>query len=321
MNERFSGSWAGFSWGKSIKINEKYPAMNLHRKFFPFLYKTANRLEAEKSRLREQRDAARIQRDRARDRNEVLQKRLQRVQESRYQLWSERYSAVYNLNLPLEEVQKHIGAPGRAFIMGGFDVAQEAAALLQDRAGRPLDSFKSILDFGCGSGRVTRFFKPLAPDARFFGCDIDGPAIEWCSANLTEIGQFAVNPSEPPAPYPNSNFDFIFVFSVFTHLPEAMQFAWLADLRRMLQPGGLLLATFHGSTYWSRVPVGQQAQFRKLGFLHSDTGKTTGLPDFYLTAYHTHEYVRERWGEYFDVLEIIPQGIQSHDVALCRARG
>ena len=294
--------------------------MNLRRKFFPGLYKSQNRLEAENRTLREQRDSARVQRDRARGRNEALQKRLRQVEDSRYQLWTERYSRVYNLNLPPEEVQKHIGGTGRAFIMGGFDVAQEAAALLQNYGGRSLDSFKSILDFGCGSGRVTRFFKPMAPDSRFFGCDIDRPAIEWCSANLTEIGQFAVNPPEPPAPYPDSNFDFIFVFSVFTHLPEGMQFSWLADLRRMLQPGGLLLATFHGSIYWDGVPVEHQAQFRKFGFLHTDTGKTEGLPDFYLTAYHTHEYIREKWSEYFDVLEIIPQGIHSHDVALCRAR-
>jgi len=297
------------------------PDMNFSRKIFPCLYKTVNRLEAENRKLREQRDRARIQRDGARDRNELLRERLRRVEKSRHELWSERYGAIYNLNLPPEELQKHIGSTGRAFILGGFDIAQEAAKLLEDHAGRTLDSFKAILDFGCGSGRVTRFFKPAAPGARLFGCDIDRPAIEWCSANLSDVGQFAVNGSEPPAPYSDRCFDFIFVFSVFTHLPESMQFAWLADLKRMLQPGGLLLATFHGTASWYRVPAGQEAQFQKLGFLHTDTGKTAGLPDFYLTAYHSHDYIRERWSKFFEVLEIVPQGIQAHDAVLCRARG
>jgi SAM-dependent methyltransferase len=295
--------------------------MDLRRKIFPYLYKNVNRLEVENRKLREQRDAARTQRDRARGRNELLKERLQRVQKSRYDLWSERYGAVYNLDLPPEELQKHVGGTGRDFILGGFDVAQAASELLEERGGRRLDYFKAILDFGCGSGRVMRFFKPAAPGARLYGCDIDRPAIEWCSAKLSEIGEFAVNPAEPPAPHSDRSFDFIFVFSVFTHLPEPMQLAWLEDLKRMLQPGGLLLATFHGTAFWNRLPAGREAEFRKLGFLHADTGKTAGLPDFYLTAYHSHEYIRDHWSEFFEILEIVPQGIQTHDVTLCRARG
>jgi SAM-dependent methyltransferase len=323
------GIRAGQQWHHSLatglrKVQKKareLPNMNLARKIFPGLYKTANRLEAENLELREQRDGARIQRDRARERNELLGERLRRVENSRYELWSERYGGVYNLNLPPEELQNHIGSIGRGFFLGGFDIAQEAGKLLEDHAGRPLDSFQSILDFGCGSGRVTRFFKPAARAARLFGCDIDRPAIEWCSKNLSDVGQFTVNPFEPPAPYSDRCFDFIFVFSVFTHLPEAMQFAWLADLKRMLQPGGVLLATFHGTAYRSGVPATQEDEFRKHGFIYTDKGKTDGLPDFYLTTHHSHEYIRERWSEFFEVSEIVPQGIQTHDVAICRARG
>ncbi len=295
--------------------------MNLSRKIFPSLHKTADRLKEENRRLREQRDAARTQRDRARERNELLREKLRRAEKSRYDLWTERYGGVYNFTLPPEELQSHIGSTGRAFLLGGFDISREVAKLLEVHAGKTLDSFKSILDFGCGSGRVTRFFKPAAPGARLFGCDIDRPAIEWCSANLGEVAHFAVNPFEPPAPYSDCCFDFIFVFSVFTHLPESMQFAWLADMKRMLQPGGLLLATVHGTAYWSRLPAAHEAEFRNSGFVYTDRGKTPGLPDFYLASLHSQEYVRERWSKYFEVMEIVPQGIQTHDAVLCRALG
>lgn len=87
--------------------------MNLAGKILPGLYKTADRLEAENLELREQRDAARVQRDRARERNELLGERLRRVENSRYELWSERYGSVYSLNLPPEELQNHIGSIGR----------------------------------------------------------------------------------------------------------------------------------------------------------------------------------------------------------------
>ncbi|MEA2368063.1 MAG: hypothetical protein QOH38_781, partial [Thermoleophilaceae bacterium] len=44
---------------------------------------------------------------------------------------------------------------------------------------------RRALDFGCGAGRVLRHFLPEAEEAEFWGCDIDGPSIEWLQENLT----------------------------------------------------------------------------------------------------------------------------------------
>jgi ubiquinone/menaquinone biosynthesis C-methylase UbiE len=41
-------------------------------------------------------------------------------------------------------------------------------------------------------------------------------------------------------------FDLVIPYSVFTHLTREVQKAWLAEMRRVIAPGGLLIASVHG---------------------------------------------------------------------------
>ena len=50
---------------------------------------------------------------------------------------------------------------------------------------------KTILDFGCGAGRVIRHFDVEADAGEVWGCDIDGPSIEWAQQNLSPPFHFA----------------------------------------------------------------------------------------------------------------------------------
>src|SRR4051794_19709338 len=43
---------------------------------------------------------------------------------------------------------------------------------------------KRVLDFGSGAGRTLRHFAQEAEVAEFWGCDIDGPSIDWMRATL-----------------------------------------------------------------------------------------------------------------------------------------
>ncbi len=102
-----------------------------------------------------------------------------------------------------------------------------------------------ILDFGCGCGRVITWLQQLDSKYQYFGTDIDPEAITWCQENLANFGEYAVNPHLPPTEYADNYFDLVYSISVFTHLSEDMQFAWLKELSRITKPGGYLLLTTH----------------------------------------------------------------------------
>ena len=186
--------------------------------------------------------------------------------------------------------------------------------------GRSLASFRSVLDFGCGCGRVTLAARGrLAPDAALCGTDIDPEAVEWCRAHYSGAACFVTNGELPPLPFHDTSYDLVYSVSVFTHLPEEMQLAWLGELRRVTRPGGFLLLSFHGESYQHCVPAADREAYRRSGFYYLRVGDTPGLPDFYQAAFHTHGYVRSVWARYFDVLEIRPVWLEGmQDLAVCR---
>jgi SAM-dependent methyltransferase len=188
-------------------------------------------------------------------------------------------------------------------------------------AGRlTLDHRARVLDFGCGCGRVLVYFKD-ATACQMIGSDIDGEAIAWCKENLAEFGSFVHNGALPPLALPDASVDFLYSVSVFTHLPEDMQFQWLGELRRVVKPGGLLLLTTRGIR---DVPLTwvQRLKFRLKGFVYVAGGKTPGLPDFYRNAFHTEAYIRDRWGGFFEIVGFKERGIAGEqDWTLCRRPG
>src|SRR5206468_7204796 len=132
------------------------------------------------------------------------------------------------------------GAPeARAFIAGGRQSAAELAAIVRDVGGDP-GRLRSILEFGCGAGRVLPHFAQLAPEAACVGCDVDEAAILWAARNQPHLG-WSLSSFHPPLPYAADSFDLVYSVSVFRHLDRGLAVLWLDELRRVLAPGGLAL--------------------------------------------------------------------------------
>ena len=120
-------------------------------------------------------------------------------------------------------------------------------------------------------------------------------------------------------PYKEDEFNFLYSISVFTHLPEDMQFAWLGELARIAKMNAVLLLSIHNMDL---LPEKAVVPGDTSGFRYVNLGLTDGLPNFYQTAYHTHQYVMEHWERYFEVLSVIPKAVAGHqDLVVCRRQG
>lgn len=186
------------------------------------------------------------------------------------------------------------------FLQGG-DRAEAGIRAALSRHGAKPEQFNEVLDFGCGCGRVIRRWAGVSG---IYGCDLSAEAIAWCNANL-RFAQFATNGSKPPLRYADASFDFVYALSVFTHLAEYLQDAWMRELRRVLRPRGWLLITTHGAGFMNHLSPHERARY--------DSGELVvqweGVAGSNLcSAYHPEAYVRGPFSTGFELLEFASEG-------------
>ena len=191
-----------------------------------------------------------------------------------------------------------------SYLRGGLEIATMFNLALRKHTGRVMADCESVLDFGCGSGRVARFMNPK----RLYGCDVNEPIVAFCQESLPH-GDFHRNALMPPLKYGSGMFDLVCSFSVFSHLRLDVEEAWLAELARVGAPGCVYLLTVHGD-WMIEQTLGAEADIaRERGFffrqVHRRHFSKMDFPSYYEASYHTSSWVREIWTAYFDVLEVI----------------
>ena len=131
---------------------------------------------------------------------------------------------------------------------------------LVDVAGLTPDS--KVLDIGCGIGRLAiPLTSYLRPSGAYEGLDIVPSGIEWCNEKiasrypnfrftLADVFNKEYNPTgrvsarEYRFPYESETFDLVVLISVFTHmLPPDMEH-YIAEIARVLKPGGRCFASY-----------------------------------------------------------------------------
>lgn len=187
------------------------------------------------------------------------------------------------------------------FLTAGGRAAESLAAVLA-KAGVALHKCESVLDFGCGCGRVIRHLRHLP--AELHGCDTNPVAVDWCDENLP-FGRFAVNALESPLEYDAASFDLVYALSVFTHLPRDLQSWWMGELRRVLKPGGVLVVSLHGDAMLGHLNRAERADYRA-GRLVVRAGELAGTN--HCAAFHPPAFVRGVLAAGFEVLGMAPEG-------------
>ena len=172
----------------------------------------------------------------------------------------------------------------------------------------------SILDFGCGCSRTLRHFLHSKPEWRYYATDIDEEAMRWNSRYLPDNVAWSLNNIRPPLQFRDAQFDVILAVSVFTHLDEQLQFAWLREFSKVLKKSGIVIASIHGSTVWESSEEWSR-RLQENGFLHLQTN--TGIRNFartpkhYQTTLHSSDYITKKWGEKFDDIQVLEHCINN----------
>lgn len=174
--------------------------------------------------------------------------------------------------------------PVRDYLADGWRTLSELMVLLE-HIDRPLMKTGSMLEFASGFGRFTRHLAPLLPD-RLTCSDVLPGSVEF----LRE--QFGVDGFEssfdPHALEFPQRYEVVFVLSLFTHLPVGDWCDWLKALASAVEPGGILLLSFHNE----RVADDYGVEFDDEGCFFATSSESPSLdPERYGTTLTTREVV------------------------------
>ncbi len=300
------------------------------------LFDSSKRLESRIRELKRDRAKAKSERDRQRAKRLKFEARLELahrafdvVNADHFSRWSKTAGDLYDLVLPDIRLVEHIAyradvetpEPTLQFLHTGYLIMLELRMLLLEHYPEIASRASTVLDFGCGCARVSRFLKELIPGKKLdvFGCDIDREAIEWDNAALEKSGTYFVSPDRPPLPPTDGDeggYDIILALSVFTHLPEDMQREWLSELSSRLKPGGTVVATFHGVNHQNALEESARTRLEQEGFVHINLGATPDLPDYYLSSFQTEDYIRREWSKHLDIVAIDQVGLNGQAMAM-----
>ncbi|MFN8112837.1 MAG: class I SAM-dependent methyltransferase [Solirubrobacterales bacterium] len=175
-----------------------------------------------------------------------------------------------------------------------------------------------ILDFGCGWGRLTRFFARDVPAGALHGCDPVESILDVC--RTSRVPAELHRSDFVPESLPVDGIDVAFSFSVFTHLSERAAQTCLNAIHDALNPDGIAVLTIRPPDYLgldekmhgARDELGPDpyAAMSEPQFVFAPHGVDEGHPQYqggemtYGDTVVSLAYVREHWTERFELVDV-----------------
>lgn len=124
---------------------------------------------------------------------------------------------------------------------GSYDVIGALAGDILSAAG--LSNGMSLLDLGCGSGRVATNIAARFKNVRYTGIDVVQRMLDYAATKCPPHFQFICHHGVD-IPLPDGTIDIAIAFSLFTHLLHEETYCYLQELHRVLKPDVLFIMSF-----------------------------------------------------------------------------
>lgn len=137
-------------------------------------------------------------------------------------------------SLPLEEAMSQA-------VGGGFDVIGPIEVAALRHAGLQPEQF--VIDVGCGSGRLA---VPLSAylTGKYSGFDVVAELVDYARTLVARPDWRFGTIDHIGIPEPDGCADMVCFFSVLTHLLHEQSYWYLEEAKRVLKPGGRIVASF-----------------------------------------------------------------------------
>jgi SAM-dependent methyltransferase len=110
-----------------------------------------------------------------------------------------------------------------------------------------LSASPDILDYGAGIGTSVPYFRRYFPNSKLIALDVSRLSLEVGESRFGEAAEW-VHFDGLTVPYPDQSFDVVFLACVLHHVSHDEHSAAMAELFRVLRPGGTL-AIFEHNPY------------------------------------------------------------------------
>ncbi len=113
-----------------------------------------------------------------------------------------------------------------------------------ERLGRFIEPTDTVLDLGCGIGRVTRYVAPLCHE--IWAVDVSETMLRFARERLAELPnvRFLVGRGTSLPELETGSIDFVYSLLTLQHVEREHAFKLLRELRRVLRDGGRAFLTF-----------------------------------------------------------------------------
>jgi len=163
------------------------------------------------------------------------------------------------------------------------------------RLSRPLDSIR-LLDYGCGDGKYfAHWMSRGLRAANLHGVEVSERRVERCKTMGWDNAR--VIAPDASLPYEDATFDLVNCMEVIEHIPQSQSQRVIAEMRRVLRPGGILLISTPNYPIKRFYDICDAVLHRKWARLRDDPTHVTLF---------NHERLTRLLGTSFDQVEARP---------------